>query len=107
MSGAPEVNLTFVKKHGAFILKHDYMTIIIDSIVEYFRYNSHEEYDSLIQTIKDQAYSFLKSANSRTYGDGESVDNYSGVISIWNDEEHRVDSLLIITLTRADTDADV
>jgi hypothetical protein len=36
-----------------------------------------------------------------------SVDNYSGVISIWNDEEHRVDSLLIITLTRADTDADV
>jgi hypothetical protein len=35
-----------------------------------------------------------------------SVDNYSGVISIWNDEEHR-DSLLIITLTRADTDADV
>jgi hypothetical protein len=33
------------EKHGAFILKHDYMTIIIDSIVEYFRYNSHEEYD--------------------------------------------------------------
>jgi hypothetical protein len=59
------------EKHGGFILKHDYMTIIIDSIVEYFRYNNHEEYDSLIQTIKDQAYSFLKSANSRTYGDGE------------------------------------
>jgi hypothetical protein len=56
------------EKHGGVYSKHDYMTIIIDSIVEY--YNSHEEYDSLIQTIKDQ-YSFLKSANSRTYGDGE------------------------------------
>lgn len=106
MSGTPEIKLTFIKKYGAFILKCDYMNIIIDSVVEYFHFKSNEDYDYLIQTIKDHSFALLKSANRRTYGDGESVDNYSEVISIWNDDEHRVESLLTITLTYVDTDTD-
>lgn len=102
MSKIPDVNLEFIKKNEVFILKPDYNDTIHDSLTEYFNNNDKEDYENMVQLVKDQANVFLKSANSRNEQDKNNVNKFSGVISAWNYDEHRIDNILTITLTYVD-----
>lgn len=76
MSKIPDVNLEFIKKNKVFILKNDHMVMIHDSLTDYFNNNSKEEYENMVQLIKDQANVFLKSANSQNEQDKKNINNF-------------------------------
>lgn len=97
----PDIYLELIKTDGIFILKDNFMDVIQKSLVDidYLINNTQENYENMLDMIKEQTTIFLKYSNSRKedYDDNNNI--FSGIISVWSDEEQRSITIFSLTLT--------